>query len=200
MLMNPFDQYVVNDINKQAQGLFPHAPVCRKRGAIRLKQDMLAASDVEQNRLNDIGKFRQSQYNTALDQTLNTLTGLRQQDANNLLGIGGFQRNLDYQTKQAPFNAYQVAVGAMDPLYISGSPSQTVKTKSLLPLVQSSGCGPIVGSAIGGPIGGAIGGAIGTSATGGNAGDILSGGFSGAMGAGSFSSSALGGRRSQGNG
>lgn len=195
MLMNPFDQYVVNDINKQAQGDYSlMRQYAGSAGQFGSNRDMLAASDVEQNRLNDIGKFRQSQYNTALDQTLNTLTGLRQQDANNLLGIGSFQRNLDYQTKQAPFNAYGAATGAMAPLYISGSPSQTVKVKqpSALGSIFSSAA-PIIGSALGGPVGGAVGGALGAAATGGSAGDILSGGFSGAMGSGGFSSSALGG-------
>lgn len=195
MLMNPFDEYVVNDINNQARGNYSlMRQYAGSAGQFGSNRDMLAASDVEQNRLNDIGKFRQSQYNTALDQTLNTLTGLRQQDANNLLGIGGFQRNLDYQTKQAPFNAYGAATGAMAPLYISGSPSQTVKVKQPTALGSIfSSAAPIIGSALGGPVGGAVGGALGAAATGGSAGDILSGGFSGAMGSGEFSSSALGG-------
>ena len=130
------------------KGIIPScASMQEARGNSAQTGDMLAASDVEQNRLNDIGKFRQSQYNTALDQTLNTLTGLRQQDANNLLGIGGFQRNLDYQTKQAPFNAYQVAVGAMDPFIFQVLRPRRSRQKSLLPLVHNlQGCGPIVGS------------------------------------------------------
>lgn len=192
MLMNPFDQYVIDDLNRQARGDYSLArQYSSSAGQMGSNRDMLAASDVEQNRLNAIGQFRQAQYNRALDQSLVNLPGLRQQDALNLMGIGDFQRNLDLQTKQAPLQALLTHQSILQGMPTSfgnfGTPETTVKS-------SGGGLGgflgsvaPIVGSAIGGPIGGAIGGAVGGAVSGGGIGGALQGGLGGFMNAGSVS-------------
>jgi hypothetical protein len=60
-------------------------------------RSFLGASDVEQQRLNQIGTFKQDQYNTALNQILNNLTGTRQQDIQNLLTQGELESTIPYR-------------------------------------------------------------------------------------------------------
>lgn len=126
MLMNPYDQYVVNDINREATGqnslVNQAATLAGQQGSNR---SFLGTSDVEQNRLNNIGMFRQGQYNTAIDNILGPLSGLRQQDSMNLLGIGDFQRGLDTQTRQSPYAALQAYGGLLGALPQSGGSQQT---------------------------------------------------------------------------
>jgi len=120
MLMNPFDEYVVNDINRQSMGqnsLVNQAG--QQAGQMGSNRNFLNTSDVEQNRLNNIGVLRQGQYNTAVSNALGPLAGLQQQDITNLLGVGGFQRDLDSRTNQAPYTALAANQGAL-----SGIPTQ----------------------------------------------------------------------------
>lgn len=59
MLMNPFDEYVINDMNRQATGanslVNQNASRAGQQGSNR---SFLGTSDVEQQRLNSIGQFR----------------------------------------------------------------------------------------------------------------------------------------------
>jgi hypothetical protein len=185
MLMNPFDDYVINDINRQAQGDYSLArQYAASTGQMGSNRDMLAASDVEQNRLNSIGGFRQSQYNNALDRSLVQLPTLRQNDAQNLAGIGAFERALDMQQRQAPYTALGAAQGAFNAIPTQfgnfGTEERTIKTGGGLGGFLGS-IAPIVGSAIGGPIGGAIGGAVGGGLSGGGVQGMLSGALGGYM-------------------
>lgn len=108
MQMNPFDDYVINDINRQADGQYSILKQAQAAaGQLGSNRDLLGANDIEQTRLNTIGKFRQDQYNTALDNSLNQLTQSRQQDLANNFTAGDFLRNLDTQTKQAPIAGLQ---------------------------------------------------------------------------------------------
>lgn len=106
MLMNPYDQYVIDDINREAQGansiLQQNLDAAGQFGSNR---QFLGAGDIENRRLNQIGQFRQGQYNRALDTALGRLIDLRGMDINNLMQIGGMERGLDLQTKQAPLEA-----------------------------------------------------------------------------------------------
>jgi hypothetical protein len=108
MQMNPFDEFVINDINRQADGQYSILKQAQNAaGQLGSNRDLLGANDIEQTRLNTIGKFRQDQYNTALDNSLNELSGLRQQDIGNNFLAGDFLRGLDTQTKQAPITGLQ---------------------------------------------------------------------------------------------
>lgn len=126
MQMNPFDEYVVNDINRQSQGqnslVNQAATQAGQQGSNR---SFLGSSDVEQNRLNSIGTFRQGQYNTAVNNALGPLANMRQTDIENLLGVGAFQRGLDTQTKQAPINALQGYGNLLGPIGAAAGSQQS---------------------------------------------------------------------------
>jgi hypothetical protein len=106
MLQNPYNDSVINLMNNQAAGqnslVNQAATQAGQQGSNR---SFLGTSDVEQNRLNNIGAFQQDQYNTALNQVLNNLVPQRQQDAANALTAGTYQRGLDTQTQQAPYQS-----------------------------------------------------------------------------------------------
>lgn len=184
MLQNPFDQYVVNDINREAQGANSILNQALNRtGQMGSNRSILGASDVEQQRLNNIGRFRQENYNNAVNASLGTLSNLRQQDAQNLLGIGTFERGLDEATRQAPLSALsagQQALGGFQTDFSGnfGSPERTVKTGTGFGKLLGS-VAPIVGSTFG-PVGSVIGGALGGYASsGGSLAGALGGGFRG---------------------
>jgi hypothetical protein len=114
MLTNPYDSSVIDGINKQATGqnslVNQAATLAGQQGSNR---SFLGTSDVEQNRLNSIGQFQQSQYNNAINQALGPLAGLRQQDISNNLAEGQQQRGIDTQSQQAPYNALLAALGVL---------------------------------------------------------------------------------------
>jgi len=106
MQMNPFDDFVIDAINRESQGensILNQA--LNQAGQVGSNRGILGASDIEQQRLGTIGRFRQDQYNTALQNTLNRLPQLRSQDIGLQLGAGEFLRGLDTQTRQAPIQA-----------------------------------------------------------------------------------------------
>lgn len=162
MFMNPYDDFVTNEINRQATGqnslVNQAATMAGQQGSNR---SFLGTSDVEQNRLNNIGLFRQQQYQSAIDNVLGPLAGLRQQDISNLLGIGQFQRGLDTATRQAPYSALSAYGGLLGAIPQSGG---SVQSQSMTQQGQSSGLGGILGTigSVGSAIkGGGILGALG---------------------------------------
>jgi hypothetical protein len=188
MLQNPFDEYVINDINREAQGqnsILNQA--LSKTGQMGSNRSILGASDVEQQRLNNVGRFRQENYNNAVNASLGTLSNLRQQDAQNLLGIGTFERGLDEATRQAPLSALSAGQNALSGFQTEfgnfGSPQRTVKTGTGLGSLLGS-VAPIVGSAFG-PLGTIAGSALGGFASsGGTLSGAIGGGFKGLAGGG----------------
>ncbi len=161
MLMNPFNDSVIGGINNQAQGDFSILKQnLNQAGQFGSNRQMLGANDIELQRQNQIGSLLQNQYNQALGQVFNNLVPQRQQDAQNLIGIGGQQRALDYQTKQAPITALQTGTSMISP-FVSGA---------------SSGSGNSQGGIIPGLLGqGGMGGfASGVAASGGGGGAAAS--------------------------
>lgn len=151
MLMNPYDDYVINDINRQSMGqnslVNQNANMAGQMGSNR---QFLGSSDVEANRLGQIGQFRQGQYNNAVNQALGPQAALQQQDITNLLASGEFQRGMDANQRQAPYLALQGAQGALNGFPLEfGSQRQGGTTSS----------GSSLGSALGtaGRIAGLIG-------------------------------------------
>lgn len=147
MLMNPYDENVIQGMNREAMGqnslVNQAATQAGQQGSNR---SFLGTSDVEQNRLNNIGMFKQSQYNNAIDQILGPLSGLRQQDAQNLMGIGTFQRGLDTATRQAPYSALQAYGGLLGALPQSGGSTQQ-SSQSSESQGQSGGLGGLLQTA-----------------------------------------------------
>ena len=108
MMMNPYDEYVINEINRQAQGADSILnKALSSAGQFASNRAMLGANDIDLTRLNQIGQFRQSQYNRALDAILNQLTESRRKDALGLMGAGQFERELALQSSSAPITALQ---------------------------------------------------------------------------------------------
>lgn len=132
MQMNPFDDYVINGINRQADSDYSILKQAQSAaGQLGSNRDLLGANDIEQTRLNTIGQFQQSQYNQALNNSLNQLTQDRQQDIENNFTAGDFLRGLDTQTKQAPITGLQTfgqLLGAIP--QSGGSTSQSTSESS----------------------------------------------------------------------
>lgn len=126
MQQNPYDQSVIEGINREAQGQGSILNQATTRaGQLGSNRGMLGANDIDLSRLQQIGQFKQSQFNNNLNNALTVIPGLRQQDAANQLGIGSFQRGLDYQTRQAPITALQTGVGMINPFTAGGTQSST---------------------------------------------------------------------------
>lgn len=106
MQQNPYDKYVIDEINRQSQGansiLQANTSAAGQFGSNR---QFLGANDIDLSRLNQIGGFKQDQYNTNLNNALTVLPQARANDAQAQLGAGGFQRNLRAQTQQAPVSS-----------------------------------------------------------------------------------------------
>lgn len=121
MLMNPFDNFVIDDINRQGSNEFSILKqAMNNAGQVNSNRSILGANDIDLSRMNQIGKFRQDQYNTNIDHVLKTLPALRAADAGSLLEIGDFMRNLDLETKQAPIQSILTAAKAMGVLPTDG--------------------------------------------------------------------------------
>lgn len=163
MLQNPFDQYVIGGINREAQG---QGSILNKMlnsvGQFGSNRAMLGANDIEQQRLNQIGTFQQSQFNNNLDSILNRIMPQRQQDAFGALQAGTYERGLDTQNKQAGLEALKAIAQVIGILPQSGGSTSTSSSS------QSSGNG----------IMGALGGAASML---GGAGGLFGGGGSGGM-------------------
>lgn len=136
MQQNPFDQYVIDAINREATGKNSILNQNLSRaGQFGSNRSMLGANDIDLSRLQQIGNFQQGQFNNALSNAMNLLPQQRAQDAQALMGIGNFQRGLDFQTKQAPISALQAGTGMMGPFVAGGTQSST----------QSGGGGGMLG-------------------------------------------------------
>lgn len=103
---NPYDQYVIDEINRQSKGENSALQsAMNTAGQFGSNRAMLGANDIDLSRLNQIGTFKQNQFNTALNNALTTLPSSRATDASAQLQTGDWQRNLATQTQQAPINA-----------------------------------------------------------------------------------------------
>ncbi len=126
MLMNPFDDFVIDDVNRQAGSEYSILKqAMNSAGQLGSNRGLLGANDIEQTRLGTIGKLRQDQYNKALDSALTTLPGLRENDAANSLGLGESDRSLDTQTRQAPIQNLLAIAQLMGVLPQSGGSTET---------------------------------------------------------------------------
>lgn len=144
MQMNPFDDYVINDINREAGGEYSILKqAANEAGQMGSNRNMLGANDIDLTRLNLIGKFKQDQYNNALDNSLNQLTQARQQDITNNFNAGGFLRGLDTQGKQAPIDALKTFGQLLGVLPSSGG-SESSSSSSSESQGESGGLGGLI--------------------------------------------------------
>lgn len=132
MQMNPFDTYVIDEINRQGMGDYSILKqALSESGQQGSNRQALGANDIDLTRLNQIGQFKQGQYNTALQNSLGTLTKSRQSDAGSQLGVGDFLRTLDLQTKQAPVNALSAGTSMISPFTSGGTQSSNTQGDTL---------------------------------------------------------------------
>lgn len=131
MQTNPFDSSVIDTINRQAGGDYSILKQSLDQaGQFGSNRQNLGANDIDLSRLQQIGTFKQNQFNTALQNALTTLPGLRQQDAQAQLGAGANQRNLAMQTSTAPITALQQIGAALGILPTNGGSQSTSTSKS----------------------------------------------------------------------
>lgn len=126
MQQNPFDQYVIDGINREATGQNSIlGQNLTKAGQFGSNRGMLGANDIDLSRLQQIGQFKQGGFNTAMNNALTTLPQARANDAQGLLGIGGFQRDLASGTNLAPVSALQAGTGMINPFTAGGTSTST---------------------------------------------------------------------------
>ena len=132
MFQNPFNESVINDINRQAGGEYSILKqAMTDAGQFGSNRQMLGANDIDLTRTNQIGRFLQDQFNNSMKYALQ-MPAFRSADAAGLAGIGDFTRNLDMQTKQAPVAALQAAGGLVNPLNaIASNPGQAAGTMQI---------------------------------------------------------------------
>lgn len=131
MLMNPFNDAVIQNLNRQAQSDFSILKQnASQAGQFGSNRQMLGANDIENSRQGMIGSLLQNQYNQAIGQVFNNLIPQRQQDTQGLLGIGDFQRNLATQTNAAPITGLQQIGSALSVLPQSGGSVQSSQGSS----------------------------------------------------------------------
>lgn len=105
MQTNPYDKYVIDEINRQSQGQNSALQQnMNAAGQFGSNRQFLGANDIDLSRLNQIGQFRQNQYNTSLNNALTTLPSARANDASAQLSAANAQRSLAAQTAQAPIS------------------------------------------------------------------------------------------------
>lgn len=171
MFMNPYEQDVIGGMNREAQGANSLVNQAATRaGQQGSNRSFLGTSDVEQNRLNNIGQMRGNQYNQAINQVMNGLIPQRVNDAQNALTAGSYQRELDLQQKQAPMQFVNQGWNTLNQIPTEfgnfGSKEQKIKTKGGFGGLLSSAA-PFIGAATGQPWLGAIAGGIGGAMDGG---------------------------------
>lgn len=146
MQQNPFDQYVIDAINRESQGQNSIlGQNLTRAGQMGSNRQMLGANDIDLTRLQQIGQFKQGNYQQALQNALTTLPNARREDASGALGAGTYERTLGLEQATAPVTALQ-QIGKALGILPTAEGTQT-RTES-----SSNGIGGIsgLGSAISG--------------------------------------------------
>lgn len=131
MQSNPYDQSVIDEINRQAQGQNSVLQQSlNSAGQFGSNRGILGANDIDLSRLNQIGQFKQGQFNTSLNNALTTIPSLQAQSAQGQISAGGYQRQLAGQTSAAPITALQQIAQALGVLPTQSSQGQQSSSSS----------------------------------------------------------------------
>ena len=135
---NPFQQSVIDKVNREAAGDFSILKQAQDQaGQFGSNRGITGASDIEERRLETIGNLEANQFNTALENALTKIPGLRSEDIAGLLGIGGFEREIERGTKQAPISALQAGTSLFSPFLQGGeSFGKSSSSGGLLPALS----------------------------------------------------------------
>ena len=147
MQSNPFDQSVIDTMNREAAGKGSVLNTqLNNAGQFGSNRGELGANDIDLTRLQQIGSFKQNQFNTALDNALTKIPGLQQASDQAALQAGGYGRQIDTQTKQAPISALQAYANLLGVVpKDGGSTSNNTSSNG-----SSSGIGSLFSSGQGG--------------------------------------------------
>jgi hypothetical protein len=138
--LSPYRNIISQDINKAfeaPQGAL--ASRASEAGAFGSSRHRMGEADLERSRLDALSSALQSQYNVA--------QGQLQQGIGNLLGFGGFQRDLDLAQRQAPISAAQSYSNLLVNPYVGAQPYTPVSVRDK----GGSGFGNLLGT-LGGTI------------------------------------------------
>lgn len=106
MQQNPWDQSVLDTINRESQGDFSILKQnASQTGTFGSNRQMLGANDIDQSRINQIGTFKQGQFDKSMGNAMTVLPQQRAADAQGQLQGGAFQRSLTSAQQQAPLTA-----------------------------------------------------------------------------------------------
>ncbi len=131
MQQNPYNQSVLNTIQKQAYGADSALnSTLTNAGQYGSNRGALGANDIANTQANTIGSILGGQYNTELQNALTTLPALRNTDASNQLAAAANQRQLALQTSSAPITGLQQVGTALGVLPSSGGSQGTSSSQS----------------------------------------------------------------------
>lgn len=126
--MNPYNDSVISEINRQGNGDFSvMKQALANAGQSGSNREILGANDVDLSRMNQIGGFLNNQFNTSMDNALTTMPLARATDAQGQLGVGDMIRKLAMQTAQAPVAALQSGTNMIAP-FTAGGTTQSTET------------------------------------------------------------------------
>lgn len=126
MFMNPFQQYVTDPAQRAAQSDFSILKQnATQAGQFGSNRQQLGANDIENTRVSNIANINAGGYTQALNSVLQSLIPQRQQDAQNALGAGTFQRGLNQQANTAGITGLQQLAQALGVLPTTGGSTGT---------------------------------------------------------------------------
>lgn len=126
MQMNPFDDSVISTINREAGGKNSAlSSYLSNAGQFGSNRGALGANDIDLTRLNQIGTFKQGQFQNSLSNALNVLPQLRAQSAQGALGAGQFEQGQAFQNQQSPVSALQALAKIIGVLPDNGGSTAT---------------------------------------------------------------------------
>lgn len=121
MFYNPYGDVILDNIDRDFEGQNSllkglYSQTGSGPGASGSNRSILDTVNLEEARLNSKAAARKDMYDSALNTALGRYSDLKYQDIASLLGIGGFERSLDLETKQAPVSALKVMSQILNPL------------------------------------------------------------------------------------
>lgn len=128
---NPWDKNVINLINQQANGQQSNLnQQLSAAGQFGSNRATLGANDIDMSRLNNIGAFKQGQFNTQLNNAFTTIPQAQTASAQNAVSAGTTQQNQQYQDQQAPYTAMQSYAQNLGVLPTNGGSTSTASNSS----------------------------------------------------------------------
>jgi len=126
MQTNPYDSSVIDTYNREANGSNSQLKQAQSTaGQFGSNRAQLGANDVDLTRLNQIGTFKQEEYNTALNNALTTLPNQRTTAAQNAVSAGTTEVNNSLAQSEAPYTALSSYANLLSALPTSGGSTST---------------------------------------------------------------------------